>query len=693
MRRPAPTASPLNSTRGRVSTDTPGDQPRSDASHAETTGIRNPATSIPTPEEVSAPSAADEALRTTESRLRRAVASGHVGLWEWNLLANTVYYSTEWKRQIGYEAHEISDSFDEWRDRLHPDDRERSVTSVNDYVRSPVGLLQLEFRFRHKDGSYRWILSQASVERDGSGGAAFLLGAHLDITERKQAEEDLRQRSALQGLSADILATLNQPLSLGEATRRILNAIKRVTGVDAAGIRLRQGFDFPYAAADGFSADFLDSENSLLPRGPDRGFCTEADGSPRLACSCGMVVGGKARELGLPMSDGGSVWANDALSFLDVAPADDPRLSPRNLCIHEGYQSVALVPIRLRGDIVGLLQLNDRRPNRFTPDTIRFFDGIAASFAVALSRRRDEEALQASESNLRSLFDAIPESVTLMDGDGTLLAANETFARRFGKTAAECVGRDAFELVSGEVSERRKKVFADVMRSGKPAVFEDQRDDRWLQLHLCPVAGPDGTARRLVVFGVDITERRRMEEEIHVERELLRLAIRAGQAAASDWDIEHDRVFWTAEMFPLWGIEPVPNPVPAHLWQSRIHPDDRDHVAAALQEALRTGTLPRTCASCGRTAASGGSARGRRSTTIRQGARFAWWGSPRTSRTVEGWRRHLPRRTNGTGTCSKPASTGSGRSTPRDATPSPAITSGISWGWIRRTSSATRRST
>ena len=69
----------------------------------------------------------EEALRESELQLRQTAQAGNVGLWDWDLRTNRVHYSPEWKRQIGYEEHEIADDFREWQDRVHPDDLEATL--------------------------------------------------------------------------------------------------------------------------------------------------------------------------------------------------------------------------------------------------------------------------------------------------------------------------------------------------------------------------------------------------------------------------------------------------------------------------------------------------------------------------------------------------------------------------------------
>jgi PAS domain S-box-containing protein len=136
---------------------------------------------------------AEQALRESETRLRLSVESSSVGLWDWDLRTHTVYFSPEWKRQLGYADDEISNRFDEWRSRVHPEDLDPAVQKLNAYLANPEGRYESEVRLRHKDGSYRWIYSHADVLRDQDGKPVRMLGCHIDITERKQAEVSLKE--------------------------------------------------------------------------------------------------------------------------------------------------------------------------------------------------------------------------------------------------------------------------------------------------------------------------------------------------------------------------------------------------------------------------------------------------------------------------------------------------------------------
>lgn len=144
---------------------------------------------------------ATAALREAEARLRLSVAASNIGLWDWNLATNEVFFSPEWKAQLGHADHEISNQFSEWESRVHPDDLAPTLAKIKRFLAEPAADYAVEFRLRHKDGSYRWIFTQANLLRDAAGKPVRMLGCHLDITERKRAEaEVLASREQLRAL-------------------------------------------------------------------------------------------------------------------------------------------------------------------------------------------------------------------------------------------------------------------------------------------------------------------------------------------------------------------------------------------------------------------------------------------------------------------------------------------------------------
>ncbi|MFO0699228.1 MAG: ATP-binding protein [Nitrospira sp.] len=136
---------------------------------------------------------AEQALRTSEGRLTTTVQSTNIGIWDWDLATNEVYLSTEWKRQLGHEDHELVNSFEEWKDRLHPDDRDQTWSTIENHLLAQTARFELEHRLRHKDGSYRWILTRGTSIKNADELSARMVGINIDVTDRKLVEEVLRQ--------------------------------------------------------------------------------------------------------------------------------------------------------------------------------------------------------------------------------------------------------------------------------------------------------------------------------------------------------------------------------------------------------------------------------------------------------------------------------------------------------------------
>lgn len=146
---------------------------------------------------------AAQVLLETGRRLQEAIQIANIGLFDWNIQNGTTFFSPEWKSQLGYAEDEIKDNFAQWRERLHPDDKDAVLLAVERYLQDPQSRYQNEFRLRHKDGSYRWILAQASLIYDEDGKPFRLLGSHLDITRRKEKDE-LIQRLAYHDALTDL---------------------------------------------------------------------------------------------------------------------------------------------------------------------------------------------------------------------------------------------------------------------------------------------------------------------------------------------------------------------------------------------------------------------------------------------------------------------------------------------------------
>ncbi|AFZ56805.1 PhnD/SsuA/transferrin family substrate-binding protein [Anabaena cylindrica FACHB-243] len=127
------------------------------------------------------------------SSFELAVKGSNDGLWDWNLETNEVFFSTRWKEMLGYAETEIPNHFEEWKQRLHPDDSDRVLTTFRQYFEGQIPTYEQEYRLQHRNGNYLWVLCRGILVRDIGNKPYRIAGSHTDITRRKQAEEELRQ--------------------------------------------------------------------------------------------------------------------------------------------------------------------------------------------------------------------------------------------------------------------------------------------------------------------------------------------------------------------------------------------------------------------------------------------------------------------------------------------------------------------
>lgn len=158
-------------------------------------------------------------LLETEAQLAIALKELNAAYWDWNLESNETFFSPEFKMQLGYSDNEMPNRYEEWETSLHPEDKEGTLASIDRFLSGETSNYDLEFRLRHKDGTYRYIHSRAALTQLPY---KRLVGINLDITafkneielsqQRNKMEEAFQLNIASQTVAA-IAHELNQPLT------------------------------------------------------------------------------------------------------------------------------------------------------------------------------------------------------------------------------------------------------------------------------------------------------------------------------------------------------------------------------------------------------------------------------------------------------------------------------------------------
>ena len=134
--------------------------------------------------------------RKTAEQLELALQGSGLGLWDWDVRQDLFLHNEVVRRQLGYAPGELGDEGEAWRNIVHRDDAERLISSIEEHFRRETAAYECEFRVRHKDGHWIWLLSRGKVvERDALDMPVRMAGTHMDLSSRKHTEAQL-QRSA-----------------------------------------------------------------------------------------------------------------------------------------------------------------------------------------------------------------------------------------------------------------------------------------------------------------------------------------------------------------------------------------------------------------------------------------------------------------------------------------------------------------
>ena len=439
------------------------------------------------------------ALRESMYRLQLAVKASNTGLWDWNLLDNTVHYSPEWKSQLGYAADEISNDFTEWKSRVHPDDLPGALQRVQDFIAVPDENFENEFRIRHRDGTYRWMLARGQVLRDKTGKPWRMLGSQIDITRRKLAEARAQRLTQLYAALSQCNQAIVRCASEAALFPQICRDVVNFGGMKMAWIGLvdkATGLIRP-AASFGASIEYLEGieisidAHSMTGRGP----------------------------AGTSIRENKPVWCQDFQNDLTTA-------AWHTRGAKFGWGAVASLPLHRKGVAIGVFTLYTGETNAFDESTQQLLIEMAMDISFALDRfnsdaerKRAEEALRLSEEHLRIIIETEPECVKIVGKSGKLLEMNPAGLAMLELDSIEQARQHSLlDFVLPEYHAAFKALHKRVMH-GEIGLLEFEVQGlrgarRWLETHAAPMRDENGKFVNLLGITRDITERKRAEEHI-----------------------------------------------------------------------------------------------------------------------------------------------------------------------------------
>ena len=527
---------------------------------------------------------AERALRESEERHALAIEGANDGLWDWNIESGEIHVSPHARELLGLEGGAATTTPEDWNARVHADDFERRLEIEEAHLRGETEFYTDEYRVRGADGTYHWVLDRGACLRDAEGRAYRMAGSLGDITERKQGELFLRT----------VVDTIPASLNIRDVEGRYVLINRRLAdyyGVDPQDTAAKfpeQAFpqsptdekeeeefqevmktasaivdsEYRYETEDGGDEIWLTTRQPILGDAGELQYVltvsyditdrkraeqdlAEKEAQLRLALDHmpgGMRLVDKGRNYVLLNSQyvelyefpEGLLKVGESILVQNLYQAERGDFGPGD------PEELAIAPI---GDVTDwerttplgkILQISTAP----TPD-----GGLVSVATDITDRKRAEEELRsaneasaAAQTRLLDAIESLPAAFVLYDSDDRLLLCNGRFRDLFGYSKEEAIaGVSHGELFKLDVE--RGNVAADIdehdyfkqrvtLRREREGVSEVQfMNGRWLQMHERTTS--EGG---LVSVQVDITDRRRAEEELRTARDQAETATRAKAA-------------------------------------------------------------------------------------------------------------------------------------------------------------------
>jgi diguanylate cyclase (GGDEF)-like protein/PAS domain S-box-containing protein len=441
-----------------------------------------------------------------------------------------------------------------------PNDRLRLVQELERGGR----LRNAELRIRTRDGQLREVL--ASIDIVDYNHEPCLLVSVVDITARKQAEQGTRRLNRL----LQTLGAINPALVGAESEPQLFANICRTL--------VEQG---------GFAMAWV-------------GLAEPATRRVQVACQAGFAHGYlESLDIRYDDSPQGQGPTGAAIRSGRTVVNDDTETNPqfvpwRERARQSGYRSTVAVPLRVRGQVVGSLNVYAAAPRAFGHDEVVLLEKLAGDVGMAIERLRAEQALRDSEARYRNIVETAQEGIWQIDADSRTLFVNRTMARILGYTVAEMQGRPLFDFmdddgraIAARNVERRKQGIAEQHE------FRFRHKDGsevWVEMTTTPLLDDQGRYTGALAMVTDITERRRADQALRASELLLAHSQEVAHLGSFEWNLRTNEVVWSRETYRLFGEDP--DHPPADIWAllaRAIHPEDQPRLQANMSRVAEQG--------------------------------------------------------------------------------------------------------
>ncbi len=380
-----------------------------------------------------------DALSQSEERLNLALTASDLGLWDWDLISNEVYFSPIWFSMLGYGPDDLPHELDTWTNLLHPDDQERSVQTVQEVIKNRDASFEIEFRLRTKVGDYTWIRSIGKAVRyDTEGNTTRLTGIHENIDERKRDE-------LVKQVLFDISDAVSTTQSLDELYVKIRESLGRVVDTTNCFLALYN------EETDTLALPFMEDEKDDFTEFPARKTLTSYVIRTGVAQLVDVEREKELTELG------------------EIEPVGAP-------CV-----SWLGVPLEHEGKTIGVFAVQSYSDDVvFTESDAYLLEFASDQIALAIERRRHQDDIRSSQERQLRIFESMPDSMIVVDPKGRITDFNSAFHEAFQVNKDQVYGEKIFSIFHPDHWKRAISDFKETWEKGylKNLEYKAMRPDK-----------------------------------------------------------------------------------------------------------------------------------------------------------------------------------------------------------------------
>lgn len=378
-------------------------------------------------------------IQESRERVDMALTGSEAGLWDWNIKTGDTYYNNRWANMLGYDLIEINKKVSFWNDLLHPDDKERVFEEIQKHLNGETVIYKSEHRLKTKSGEWKWILDTGRVtERDIEGNPVRAVGTHIDITERKEAEESLRKNLRQQEIISEIATSLN---TLDNFEEKIQSALQKV----GEHLDVSRVYIFEDNATGETTSNTFEWHN--------KGISPEKEHLQNLSYDAIPSWKRILKEKGMLFSNDTSTLPDDIRAITDK----------------EEILSILEYPIYIEGKYYGFIGFDEciyhREWNKWELEMLRTIAGIISN---SFERRKIEAYLRRNDEKFKGFFNLTPVGLAVNNfHTGAFLECNDALLKQLGYSKEELRELEYWDITPKEFEHQEIQQIEFLKKTGK----------------------------------------------------------------------------------------------------------------------------------------------------------------------------------------------------------------------------------